>query len=125
MVISVLLIFGDVDSWRCIVIDWPNLVLGTVIGFLLSIAVEWWFGLSASKELRLVADGLKRESRELRHQNEITLSALASAGMFNPKRDETGRIIGGIHTLSGTSVVPASTGSGPGLTSSPPADAKQ
>ncbi len=117
-------ILGEVDSRRCVVIDWLNLLVGAVIGFLLSIAVQWWFSLSASKELRLVADELKRESRELRHQNEISLSALAGAGMFNPKRNENGRIIGAIHTLSGTSVAGAPTSSG-GLTSSPPEDAEQ
>ncbi len=113
-------------------VDWPNLLVGTVIGFLLSIAVEWWFGLSASKELRLVAEELKHESRELRHQNEITLNTLAGAGMFNPNRDETGRIIGSIYTLSGTAAGTSSvmgtvvvTGSGSGLTSSPPEDAEQ
>jgi hypothetical protein len=128
---SLVSIIGHIDNRRYVVIDWPNLLVGTAIGFLLSIAVEWWFGLSASKELRIVADELKHESRELRHQNEITLNTLAGAGMFNPNRDETGRIIGSVYTLSGTATGTSSVtgtlvavGSGSGLASSPPADAE-
>ena len=97
-------------------------VASLVISFLLGVATSWYFGRQNSKELDQRIAELKEDNANLRHENQITLSALSNTGMFNPKRDEHGTIVGTIHMVSGAGIAQLSTGSGPGLTTTPPDD---
>jgi gas vesicle protein len=68
-------------------------VAGIVVGGIISAVISYIFAQQASKELREEADGLRRETEDVRHYINALITYLEAAGMIQVRRDENGRPI--------------------------------
>jgi hypothetical protein len=68
-------------------------VAGIVFGGIVSALISYIFSQRASKELRTEADGLRRETEDVRHYVDALISYLEAAGAIEVRRDDAGRPI--------------------------------
>jgi hypothetical protein len=68
-------------------------VAGIVVGGIISAVISYIFAQQASKELREEADGLRRETEDVRHYINALITYLEAAGEISVVRNEAGRPI--------------------------------
>jgi len=68
-------------------------VAGIVFGGIVSAAISYVFAQRASKELRVEADALRRETEDVRHYINALITYLEAAGIIEVVRDDAGRPI--------------------------------
>jgi predicted transcriptional regulator len=64
-----------------------------VLGGLIAAVIAYYFARKASRELREVADDLRRETQDVRHYIDALITYLEAAGAISVVRDEEGRPI--------------------------------
>jgi hypothetical protein len=68
-------------------------VAGIVFGGIISAAISYYFARKSTQELRAVADGLRRETEDVRHYINALITYLEAAGAISVVRDESERPI--------------------------------